>query len=42
MTHREIVSMVLRHEPPPYVPWELGFTCEARQKLLAISAAKRR
>lgn len=33
ITKREVVKMALAHEPPPYVPWQLGFTQEAYQKL---------
>ena len=33
MTKRDIVRLVLRGGVPPYVPWSLGFTQEARQKL---------
>ena len=35
MTKREIVRMALGGERPPYVPWSLGFTREARQQLQA-------
>ncbi len=33
MTKREIVRSVLQGKQPPYVPWSMGFTLEARQKL---------
>ena len=33
MTKREVVRRVLRAEKPPYVPWSMGFTTEAREKL---------
>ena len=33
MTRREVVQSVLNHEKPPYVPWSLGFTYEAWEKL---------
>ena len=33
MTKREVVRTVLEGKPPPYVPWSMGFTQEARQKL---------
>ena len=39
MTKREIIRTVLRHERPPYVPWSLGFTAEAHEKLLAYYGA---
>ena len=35
MTKREVVKMVLMGEPPPYVPWNIGLTKEARDKLQA-------
>jgi uroporphyrinogen decarboxylase len=34
MTKREIVTQVLKHKKPPYVPWSYGFTKEARAKLM--------
>jgi len=34
MTKREVVRNVLEHKRPPYVPWNFGFTVEAKQKLL--------
>jgi uroporphyrinogen decarboxylase len=34
MTKREIIRMVLEGERPPYVPWSMGFTMEAKTKLL--------
>jgi len=35
MTKREVVRLVLEGKKPPYVPWSMGFTKEARDKLLA-------
>ena len=35
MTKREVVRLVLQGKRPPYVPWQLGFTKEARDKLTA-------
>ena len=35
MNQREIIHTVLSGQPPPYVPWSLGFTLEAEQKLQA-------
>ena len=35
MTRREVVRRALRWERPPYVPWNFGFTKEARDKLVA-------
>lgn len=35
MTKRDIVKMVLQGETPPYVPWNIGLTKEARDKLQA-------
>lgn len=35
MTKRDVICQVLSGERPPYVPWSLGFTREARQKLQA-------
>ena len=34
ITKREVVSKVLEHQKPPYVPWNFGFTLEAKQKIL--------
>lgn len=34
MTKREVVRLVLEGAKPPYVPWSMGFTKEARDKLL--------
>jgi len=34
MTKREVMRMVLEGKRPPYVPWSMGFTKEAREKLL--------
>ena len=33
MNKREVVGMALNWETPPYVPWSLSFTLEAREKL---------
>jgi len=33
MTKREVVRLVLEGRRPPYVPWSMGFTKEAREKL---------
>jgi uroporphyrinogen decarboxylase len=33
MTQREVIRLVLEGKEPPYVPWSMGFTKEARQKL---------
>jgi len=33
MTKREIIRTILAGEPPPYVPWAMGFTVEAAEKL---------
>jgi len=33
MTKREVVKLALDFQRPPYVPWQLGFTVEARDKL---------
>jgi uroporphyrinogen decarboxylase len=33
MTQREVVRLVLQGGRPPYVPWSMGFTAEAREKL---------
>ncbi len=35
MTPREIIRLVLQGKRPPYVPWSMGFTREARRKLQA-------
>jgi uroporphyrinogen decarboxylase len=35
MTKREVVRLVLEGKRPPYVPWSMGFTHEAREKLKA-------
>jgi uroporphyrinogen decarboxylase len=35
MNKREIVRIVLEGKQPPYVPWSLGFTKEAKEKLIA-------
>jgi len=34
MTKRDVVRLVLEGKRPPYVPWSMGFTKEARDKLL--------
>jgi uroporphyrinogen decarboxylase len=33
MTKREVIRLVLEGKKPPYVPWSMGFTQEAREKL---------
>ena len=33
MQKRDVIRRVLRGERPPYVPWSMGFTQEAREKL---------
>jgi len=33
ITKREVVRLVLEGKRPPYVPWSMGFTIEARAKL---------
>ncbi|MHC4403631.1 MAG: uroporphyrinogen decarboxylase family protein [Planctomycetota bacterium] len=33
MTKRDVVRLVLEGKRPPYVPWSMGFTLEAREKL---------
>jgi len=33
MTKREVIRLVLQGGKPPYVPWSMGFTKEAREKL---------
>jgi uroporphyrinogen decarboxylase len=33
MTKREVIRTVLEGKQPPYVPWSMGFTKEANQKL---------
>jgi uroporphyrinogen decarboxylase len=35
MLKREVVKLVLDGERPPYVPWNIGLTVEAREKLYA-------
>jgi uroporphyrinogen decarboxylase len=34
MTKREIVKMTVSHQVPPYVPWSINLTQEAKQKLI--------
>jgi len=34
MTKRDVVHMVLSGKRPPYVPWSMGFTKEAEEKLV--------
>jgi uroporphyrinogen decarboxylase len=34
MTKREVIQTVLQGKRPPYVPWSMGFTKEAKEKLL--------
>ena len=33
MTRRDVVRLVLEGKRPPYVPWSMGFTKEAKEKL---------
>jgi uroporphyrinogen decarboxylase len=33
MTQREVIRLVLEGKRPPYVPWSMGFTKEAKEKL---------
>ena len=33
MTKRDVVRLVLAGKRPPYVPWSMGFTQEAKEKL---------
>jgi uroporphyrinogen decarboxylase len=33
MTKREVIRLVLEGKRPPYVPWSMGFTSEAKAKL---------
>jgi uroporphyrinogen decarboxylase len=33
MLKRDIIKTVLDHKKPPYVPWSLRFTYEAKEKL---------
>jgi uroporphyrinogen decarboxylase len=33
ITKRAVIQMVLEGQKPPYVPWNFGFTVEAKQKL---------
>ena len=33
MTKRDVIRLVLEGNKPPYVPWSLGFTQEAKEKL---------
>ena len=35
MIKREVVRLALEGKRPPYVPWNIGLTVEARQKLEA-------
>jgi len=35
MTERDVVRLVLEGKKPPYVPWSMGFTQEAKAKLQA-------
>lgn len=34
LTKRKVVKEVLEHKQPPYVPWNFGFTVEAKKKIL--------
>jgi hypothetical protein len=33
MTKREVIKLVLDKKRPPYVPWNIGLTKEAQEKL---------
>ena len=33
MNKNEVIRMLLEQQKPPCVPWSLGFTCEAADKL---------
>ncbi len=33
MNKRDVIRLVLEGKKPPYVPWSLGFTQEAKAKL---------
>ncbi len=33
MTERDVIRLVLEGKKPPYVPWSMGFTQEAKAKL---------
>jgi len=33
LSKREVIQLALKGLPPPYVPWSLGFTVEAKEKL---------
>jgi uroporphyrinogen decarboxylase len=33
MTKREVIKLVLDEKRPPYVPWNIGLTKEAQEKL---------
>jgi uroporphyrinogen decarboxylase len=33
MTKRDVIRLVLEGKRPPYVPWSMGFTKEAKEKL---------
>jgi len=39
MTKREVIHLVLQGKRPPYVPWSMGFTKEAKEKLQAHYAS---
>lgn len=40
MTKRDVVRLALGGKRPPYVPWSMGFTVEAREKLQAHYACE--
>jgi uroporphyrinogen decarboxylase len=40
MTKREVIQQVVAGQRPPYVPWSMGFTHEAHQKLSAHYASE--
>ena len=39
-TKREVVRMVLEGKCPPYIPWSIGFTKEAGDKLRPTMAVR--
>jgi len=41
MTKREVVKTVIEGKKPPYVPWHMSFTAEARDRLVSHFGAQR-
>jgi len=39
-TQKEVIQAVLSGRKPPYVPWALSFTLEAREKLVEYSRSE--